>query len=90
MWCPYVIPSTLEGWYMSHVPCFKCCMSMFQLFQLNISYVSSECFSCFDKLEYMYHIQMNVVTHQNTLATFIMSLGTMFMKVISPNYASKY
>jgi hypothetical protein len=25
-------------------------------------------------------MQMNVVTHQNTLATFRMSLGTMFMK----------
>jgi hypothetical protein len=33
---------------------------------------------------------MNVVTHQNTLDTFRMSLGTMFMKVISSNYASKY
>jgi hypothetical protein len=87
MWCPYVIPSTLEGLYMSHVPCFKCCMS---LFQLNVSYVSSECFSCFDKQEYMYHMQMNVVTHQNTLATFRMSLGIMSMMVISPNYASNY
>jgi hypothetical protein len=34
-------------------------------------------------------MQINVVTHQNTLATFRMSLGTL-MKVISPNYASKY
>jgi hypothetical protein len=32
---------------------------------------------------------MNVVTHQNTLAILRMSLGTMFIKVISPNYASK-
>jgi hypothetical protein len=38
----------------------------------------------------MDHTQMNVVIHQNTLATFIISLGTMFMKVISSNYASKY
>jgi hypothetical protein len=53
------LPSTLEGLYMSLVPCFKCCMSLFQLFQLNVSYVSSECFSCFDELEYMYHMQMN-------------------------------
>jgi hypothetical protein len=33
---------------------------------------------------------MNVVIHQNTLDTFIMSLRTMYMKVISSNYASKY
>jgi hypothetical protein len=38
----------------------------------------------------MDHMQMNVVIHQNTLATFRMSLGTMFIKVISPNNASKY
>jgi hypothetical protein len=38
----------------------------------------------------MDHMQMNVVTHQNILAKFRMSLGTMFMKVISSNYASKY
>jgi hypothetical protein len=50
MWCPYVLPSNLEGLYMSHVPCFTCCLYLFQLFQLNVSYVSSECFSCFDKL----------------------------------------
>jgi hypothetical protein len=43
----------------------------------------------FEKLEYLYHMQMIEVTHQNTLATFRRSLGTMFMKVISPNYASK-
>jgi hypothetical protein len=84
------MPSTLEELYMFHVPCFKCCMSLFQLFQLNVSYISSECSSCFDKLEYMCHMKMNVATHQNTLATFRMLLGTVFMKVISPNYASKY
>jgi hypothetical protein len=33
---------------------------------------------------------MNVVTHQNTLDILRVSLGTMFMKVISSNYASKY
>jgi hypothetical protein len=63
------------------------------VFQLIVSPVLVECFVCFkciDKIEYMCHMQMNVVTHQNTLATFRMSLGTMFMKVISPNYASKY
>jgi hypothetical protein len=38
----------------------------------------------------MDHVQMNVVTHQNTLATFRRSLGTMFMKVISSNYDSEY
>jgi hypothetical protein len=38
----------------------------------------------------MDHVQMNVVTQQNTLATLRMSLGTMFVKVISSNYASKY
>jgi hypothetical protein len=37
----------------------------------------------------MDHVQINVVTHQNTLATLRMSLGTMFIKVISPNYVSK-
>jgi hypothetical protein len=96
MWCLCVLLSTLEGLYMSHVPCFKCCMALFQcfnwlfrLFHLNVSYVANECFSGFDKLEYMCDMQMNVVTHQNTLATLRMSLGTMFMKVISPNYASR-
>jgi hypothetical protein len=38
----------------------------------------------------MDHMQMDVVIHQNTLATFGMSLGIMLIKVISPNYASKY
>jgi hypothetical protein len=79
---------------MSHVPCFNCCMPLFQcfnrLFHLFSANVSSHCFNCFEKLEYLYLMLMNVVTHQNTLATFIMSLGTMFMKVISSNYASKY
>jgi predicted metallopeptidase len=59
------------------------------MFQLNASYVAILCFSEFDKLEYMDHVQMNVVTHQNTRATLRMSLGTMFIKVIDPNYASK-
>jgi hypothetical protein len=35
----------------------------------------------------MYHMQMNVVTHQNTLATFRMPLGAMFMLVLLSNYA---
>jgi hypothetical protein len=67
------------------------------VFQLIVSPVSVECFICFKSLfqlfcnlEYMDHMQMNVVTHQNTLATFRMSLGTMFIKVFSPNYATKY
>jgi hypothetical protein len=38
----------------------------------------------------MDHMQMIVVTHQNTLATIRMSLGTMSIKVFSPNYATKY
>jgi hypothetical protein len=54
---------------------------MFHMFQVNVSVVL---------ISYMYHMQMNVVTHKNTLAIFRMSLGTMFMKVISPNYAYKY
>jgi hypothetical protein len=37
----------------------------------------------------MDHVQMNVLTHQNTLATLRISLGTMFIMVISSNYASK-
>jgi hypothetical protein len=60
------------------------------VFQLIVSYVACICFSWFDKLEYMNHMQMDVVIHQNTLATIRMSLGTMFIKVISPNYAFKY
>jgi hypothetical protein len=92
MWCLCDMPSTLEGFGMPHRPCFKCCMPLFQcfkwlfrLFQWNVSYVSSLCFSWFEKLGYMNHMQINVVTHQNTLATFRMSLGTMFMEVISSN-----
>jgi hypothetical protein len=74
---------------------------MFQLLHASVSVfqsivslvsvdVSSHYFNCFEKLEYLYHMQMNVLTHQNTLDTFRMLLGTMFMKVISSNYASKY
>jgi hypothetical protein len=33
---------------------------------------------------------MNVLTHQNTLAILRVLLGTMFIKVIGPNYASKH
>jgi hypothetical protein len=72
---------------MPHRPCCKCCMS---LFQLIISLVSIECFDQFDKLEYMCDMQVNVVTHQNTLATLRRSLGTMFIRIIIPNYVSKH
>jgi hypothetical protein len=69
---------------------FQVLHAFVSMFQMSVSYVAIACFSGFDKLEYMCDMQVNVVTHQNTLATLRRSLGTMFIKVISPNYASKH
>jgi hypothetical protein len=79
---------------MYHVSSVAClCFSV----QLIVSLVSVECFICF---MYMFQLILEARVHgshanecgdsPNTLATFRMSLGTMFIKVISPNYASKY
>jgi hypothetical protein len=59
--------------------------SIVSFVSVKVVYVSGHCFNCFEKLEYLYHMKMNVVTHQNILATFRMSFGIMFTKVISSN-----